>query len=147
MVHFLHRIIPKKLKSGTPQHPAPINVFNSLIDDVVTDKGELDKAYFSTKSCKGWAEVYLKNDGIIVNFKFPFKNSPEEIFTEKRLGIPDNWCEGACKVGKKITFRIGKKHKDSIGPFLDLVFRKLYDCPEDYILRGKMVLGLWQMTG
>jgi hypothetical protein len=147
MIDFLHRIIPKRLQSGTSRCPTPVDVFNKLIDDVMMDKDELDKAYFKAKKCKGWAEVYWEKGNIIVNFKFPFADSLETIFAEKGIKKPEGWGLKFFKKKKKAVFHLSKNHKDSIAPFLDLVFKNLYDCPTNYILSGKMILGLWQMTG
>ncbi len=146
MLKFLGKILPRRLHSGSEKFPDPLHVFQSLISDIVNlDLGPGDKAFFRCKcsGCKGWAEVRPWYGLLLVTISFPFKESPDKILNEKELTLSKQWGVHSFKKGKQASFVVGTSDIDTISPFLDKVFRILYDCPQDYRLFGKLVLGFW----
>lgn len=145
MHYILRRTLPRRLQSGSFKYPTSIDVFNSLIDHLMK-LDEQDKVYFTAKKCKGWAEVRLhRGGGFLVSIKFPYKDSLEAIVAEKGIKVPECWGVRYFKKRKKVTFWVGKKDRDTIEPFLDLVFKKLYGCLSNYTVIGKLSLGIWQI--
>jgi len=144
MLSIFRKIIPRRARSGTSKYARPTDVFNALIERL-TELDDFDKVYFRAKNYKGWAEVRLCKRNLVVSFKFPFNESIETVFEEKRIKAPGHWCSGGFKKRKKAIFRLSINHKDTIGPFLDVIFKKLYGCPNNYTLFGKSFLRFWEI--
>lgn len=143
MWNFLRQIRPRRARSGTPKFPKPVDVFNVLINDLM-DLDEWDKASFVAKKCKWRVEVQPDKSCFLVMITYPFSDSPESLFMQKKVGLPSDWNIKKFRKKKKVTLSLEKSNKNSIAPFLDLIFRRLYNCPDNYSVFGKLVLGFWQ---
>jgi len=125
----------KKIQSGTPEHPTPKDLFASMIAELL-ESGTWSWVHFEDNRSRGWIEVALDANDVLVNFGFPFKNAIEAIFSERRIKIPKSWRIDYFKKEKAATFRLNKSETNIVVFFLDVVFRKLYECPSNYSVGG-----------
>lgn len=146
------RLFPKKFRSGTSEYPTPIEVFNSVVDDFVSQGRIGDKACFKAKegNKKNQCEISWYDDkwfslswcatDIKVSIGLPYKDSLDTVLGKSEMEIPPSWKLERFKRGKRIQFRVSKEYANTIGPFLDLVFRRLYDYPDGYTVVGYIPL-------
>jgi hypothetical protein len=58
--------------------------------------------------------------------RLPCNDSFQHIFDKREIEIPRSWELDYFKRGKSARFRVGKEYAETIGPFLDAVFKQIY---------------------
>lgn len=140
------RILPTKFKSGSPEYPKRIDVFNASIGNLISHGRINDKVYFKSPGCKH-SEIcevswYVKKRFCLswhpkeleVRVRLPCKESFQCIFNGRGINIPTCWHLDFFRKGKCAMFRVDMGYAKTIGPVLDEVFKKIYGCSEDYVL-------------
>lgn len=138
------RIVSTRFSSGTDECDTSVEVFNAAIGNLISQQRLGDRVYFNTKvaKSKGRCEVSWCDDKLLsltweptelqVSISLPLKDSLENIFDKRGIKIPKCWKLDLLKKGKRVRFRVRKEYAKTIGPFLDLVFRQLYGCSDNY---------------
>jgi hypothetical protein len=151
-MRFLRRIMPMSRRSGTAKCPAPVDVFGALIKELIQrELDEMNKACFRVRWCKGWAEVLPRKGYLVVRLWFPFKDSIESVLAQRGIKIPEGWDWGPLERRPRylerkrvLPIELSKSQANEVAPFLDMVFKRLYDCGDGYVLRGKLDLDFWK---
>jgi hypothetical protein len=140
------RILPTRFKSGSPEYPTRIAVFNASVDNFISHSRLDDRVYFKSPGCKrseicevGW---YVKKRFCLswhlkelkVRVRLSCKESFRCIFNGRGINIPTCWHLEFFRKGKCAMFRVDMEYAKTIGPVLDEVFKKIYGCSEDYVL-------------
>jgi hypothetical protein len=140
------RILSTKLKSGTPEYPTRIAVFNAAVDNLVNQARFSDRIYFRSAGrrpspiCQvGWAapkhpSLSWHPTELEVRIGLPHTESFPYVFGKRGVEIPGCWRLDRFKRGKWAQFRFAKEYAETIGPFLDAVYRQVYGCSEDCVV-------------
>lgn len=134
-----HLVLPCEMKSGTQKYPNPVGVLNAAVD-TLEKLGKLYCALFRCKGCKcrwllGWsAEVFALPSGFSIKIRYPFLEPIQTVFSNKGILIPESWCLQKFKPRKKAVFEISIADKETVAPIIDIIFRRLHGCAEDYVL-------------
>jgi hypothetical protein len=143
LIRYLQRIrvLPTKLRSGTSKCPTRIEVFNTAMDSLVSQGRIRDRVYFKPLGGKRKAICEVSWAGCLrlmwqptereVLIKLPCKDSFVHIFNGQEIEIPRSWELDYFKRGKCIRFRVRKEDAETIGAFLDMVFKRIYGCSDD----------------
>ena len=134
-------LVARKFQSGTSEYPLPSDVLKTVIDRLVRVRDKLEKACFKPKNGKGWSEIRWYKGDLVVRICYPHRSPPETLITEKGVDLPEAWELRRFKKGREVEFRLKSDQSATVVPFLDLLFRRVYNCPDDYILCGK-ILGI-----
>lgn len=138
------RIFSTRFSSVTDEYRTSVEVFNAAIVNLISQQRLGDRVYFKTKAAesKGKCEVGWCDDKLLsltweptefqVSISLPLKDSLKNIFDKQGIKIPECWKLDLLKKGKLVRFRVRREYAQTIGPFLDLVFRQLYGCSDNY---------------
>ena len=128
----------KKIQSGVPDWPTAKQLFVAMLIELL-ESGTWTWAHFEDNQSKNWVEVALDTDDLLINFRFPFRDTLAAVFSERRIKVPECWKIEYFKKKKAATFRVSGSDVDTIASFLDVVFRKLYECPDNYSVSGSLL--------
>jgi hypothetical protein len=147
MFKWIRKYFPKKIQSGTQAFKRPFDVHMEMLNRL-ENLYHFDKICFWSKQCKGQVQMKLHHKGgILVGLKVPFKITKDtfkDIFLDKGIRIPDEWqLNKLYRWRKIIIFRILDFQNDNLAFWLDDIFKKIFCCPEDYQVVGKVDLGMW----
>lgn len=141
---FLFKLIvpiPIRAKSGTLAYSRPIDVFCYMTDVFQGLKREDEVKFKSCDERKVWVLLSRHSSEIFtVTLYYPYRISPDTIFDNKGIEIPALWNFEKLKKKRSISFLVGQRNVGSIPPFLDIIFRKLYECQENYNVSGRTIL-------
>lgn len=139
-------------RSGTSEYSTPLDVFDAAVMDLVK-RGRLgDKVCFKSKEAKvgGRCEVAWHDNSlfglswepreVLITCSFVYKGSLEIVLKERGVKLPESWKLDCFKSGKWVRFRVPKEATDTVGVFLDLLFRRIYGCPKNYKVYGSIPL-------
>lgn len=126
----------RKKQSGTTEYPTAKQLFSYMVSELL-ETDIWSWLHFEARQSKGWAEIALDSDDLLVNFLFPFRDSLENVFSNKEVEIPESWALDYFKKKKAATFRVNKVQADGVINFLDNLFIKVYECPIDYVVTGE----------
>lgn len=137
-INYVKSCIPKKLESRTEKCPLPINVFQGMLEEFLTLKFP-DKVMFEVKKQKYWAELRWLKGNILVTLKWPYKDHPEGVFSDKGITMPEWWGIHKIKL-KKVSFLVSTTRAFTIPTFLDEIFKKVYGYSDATVIHGRSVL-------
>lgn len=146
------KYFPPKIKSGTEEYEKPIDVYEYLITRL-SDLGRFDKIWFRSKQSKEQIQIkkYVRG-GILIGVQFPFKVSwgaqPDDVFLPRGIKIPENW--GLCarrRLRNILIFRTHKYNIEDMAHLFDEIYIKVFGCPDNYQVIGKIDLGIWKVEG
>ena len=134
------------VRNLTKEYPASSDIFRHLLNKLITAGGER-WIHFDGPKKEAWVEVANDLDDFIeLNFSFPFKENLEAVFAKKQIVVPNNWRLIQYKQKRLGGFFAGyacysipKNSSDSLVPFIDDLFIKLFACAKDYSVSGHMI--------
>lgn len=159
MFNYFRGLIPETLQSGSPDCPLPLDVYNVFIDKLLAldEKwyadiwDSQDVVCFKANGFKPCIEIRMRKGAIRVDLSFPSKDDPYVLLKNKEIEISERWVFKKERwifkrsdMKRHFYFYAQKYEKESLAVFLDSLFRKLYGCPEGYVIQGKLSLGTWQ---
>jgi hypothetical protein len=132
-----------RVRNLTKEYPSSSDVFRHLLNKLIVVGGER-WIHFDGPKKEAWVEVANDlNDFLELNFSFPFKGNPQELFAKNQIVVPNDWKLIQYKPKRLGGFFAGyacysipKNSSDSLLPFIDDLFLKLFACAKDYPVSG-----------
>jgi hypothetical protein len=131
------------VRNQTKEFPTSLDLFRYLLNKLIDAGGERG-IHFDGPKKEAWVEVANDlNNYLELNFSFPFKDSLEDLLAKKQIIVPKNWKLIQYKPKRLAGFFAGyacysipKNSSDSLIPFIDDLFVKLFVCAKDYSVSG-----------
>ena len=131
------------VRNQTKEFPTSLDVFRHLLNKLIAAGGER-WIHFDGPNKEAWVEIANDlNDYLELNFSFPFKDNLEDLLAKNQIVVPKNWRLiqykpkqlGGLFAGYA-CYSIPKNSSDSLMPFIDDLFVKLFACAKDYPVSG-----------
>jgi hypothetical protein len=120
------------VRSGTKRFPTPRHVILEVLRLYEANGGE-----FATFSISDDAFIQLViDDGIVFNFAWPYKSSPESALTQKGAALPAGFQLTGLEAGSYAMFEGPLLSKSELAATIDMLFQNLYDTGKSYQLEG-----------
>jgi hypothetical protein len=132
----------KTIRNHTELYPTASDVFQKLLDELVTSRYE-GWIHFDDPKKEAWVEVANEPDHLILLFRYPFKDDLNKTLFEAGISVPRGWrLEKFSKkrlgglLGGSAMFLIPRDQIAELTGFIDNLFIKFYNCGQDYKVSG-----------